>query len=369
MPLYNPKPRHRLARPILEGSDDPLSIDVLAQGYLEWLRVRSYSSYTIEAKGRALHYFARWCEERGVTRATEVTLPLIERYQRYLFHYRTREGKPLSIHSQRSRLAILRPFFKWLMRERYLLANPASEIVIPRRITHLPRDILSAQEAERVLAQPDLTDPTGVRDRAILELLYSTGIRRFELIELKLYHLDLVKGTLFVAQGKGRKDRVVPLGERAQAWLEKYLAEARPQLVVEPDDQTVFLTSVGTKYHPNALTQLARFYVRASGVPKKGACHLFRHTAATLMLENGADIRYIQELLGHGDLETTQIYTQVTIGKLQQVHRLTHPGAQLRRRHLGESEEEALLEDLYRSFGDEAAEEEAEEGEAGEEER
>ena len=103
----------------------------------------------------------------------------------------------------------------------------------------------------------------------------------------------------------------MPIGERAQAWIEKYLRGVRGQLVVEPDDQLVFLTSVGTKYHPNALTQLARFYVRASGVPKKGACHLFRHTCATLMLEGGADIRYIQELLGHSDLETTQIYTHV----------------------------------------------------------
>lgn len=356
MPLYNPPRRNRRARPILQG-DDPLGLDQLARLYLDWLTVRSFSATTIEAKGRCLHYFARWCEERGVGRVAEVTLPLIERYQRHLFHYRTQSGKPLTIHSQRSRLAVLRPFFAWLVRERHLLANPASELVIPRKITNLPRGILSVEEAERVLAQPDLTSPLGVRDRALLEVLYSTGMRRFELLELKLYDVDLAKGTVFIRQGKGKKDRVVPLGERAQAWLEKYLGEVRAGLVVEPDDQTVFLSSRGEKYHPNTLTQTARFYVRAAGVGKVGACHLFRHTAATLMLEGGADIRFIQELLGHSDLETTQIYTHVTIDRLQQVHRLTHPGALLRRRSGEESDEQALLEDLYRSFAVEAAEE------------
>ena len=361
MPVYKPHRARRPSRPILQDTGDPLGLPALAVQYLDWMRVHHFSEYTAESRARLLHYFAEWCKVRGITRASEVTLPVVERYQRWLFHYRKeKDGRPLTIHSQRTRLAILRPFFKWLVRERYLLANPASELVIPRKITHLPKDILSAEEAERVIQQPDLTDPVGIRDRAILEMLYSTAIRRFELIELKLYHLDLVKGTIFIVQGKGKKDRVVPLGERCQAWLEKYLREVRPQLVTEPDDQTVFLTSVGTKYHPNHLTQMARFYVRASGVPKKGACHLFRHTAATLMLEGGADIRYIQELLGHADLETTEIYTRVTIGKLQQIHAATHPGARLRKRREDEkaSDEELLLEAMYRSFAAEAAEEE-----------
>jgi len=356
--VYKPERRTKRAKPILVDDGDALSLPNLARRYLAWCELHHFSSYTTEQRGRLLHYFAEWAKERGITRASEVSLPVVERYQRHLFHYRKeKDGRPLTIHSQRTRLAILRPFFAWCVRERYLLANPASELVIPRKITHLPKDILSAEEAERVLASPDVTDPLGLRDRAILELLYSTGIRRFELIELRLWNVDLVKGTLFVAQGKGKKDRVVPIGERAQAWLEKYLREVRLQLVVEPDEQVVFLTSVGTKYHPNALTQLARFYVRASGVPKKGACHLFRHTCATLMLEGGADIRYIQELLGHSDLETTEIYTQVSIGKLQQIHAATHPGARLRRRSADESDEDALLEAMVASFAEEVPEE------------
>jgi integrase/recombinase XerD len=353
--------RRRKKRPVIEASEDPGALVSLAVEYLDWLRVRNYSETTLEAKGRYLRYFAAWCEDRGITRPTEVTLPLIERYQRWLFHYRTQGGKPLSIHSQRSYLAALRPFFKWLVQQRYILANPASEIVIPRKITHLPRDILTAEEAEQVLRQADLTEPLGLRDRVILETLYATGIRRFELMELKLYDLDLERGSAMIRQGKGKKDRVVPLGERCQAWIEKYLREVRPRLVVEPDDSTVFLNNLGEPFSPNGLTQLVRGYVLESGVGKKGACHLFRHTAATLMLEGGADIRYIQELLGHADLETTEIYTHVTIDKLQAVHRLTHPGAQLRRRDRDAeaSDDELLLEELYRSFAAEAAEEDA----------
>ena len=352
--------RRRTSRPAIEADDDPGSIVSLASRYLDQLRSRHYSETTLEAKGRYLRYFATWCEERGIRRPTEVTLPLVERYQRWLFHYRKpRTGEPLSIHSQRSYLAALRPFFKWLVQQRYLLANPASELVVPRKIKHLPRDILTASEAETVLSQPDLTDPLGLRDRVMLETFYATAMRRVELVALKLHDLDLARGAAMIREGKGGRQRVVPLGERCQAWVEKYLREVRPQLAVEPDGGTVFLNNLGEPFHPNTLTHLVRQYVIASGVGKKGACHLFRHTAATLMLEGGADIRYIQELLGHRDLETTEIYTHVTIDKLQKVHRLTHPGARLERsgRDAEASDEALLLEEMYRSFAVETAEE------------
>lgn len=146
------------------------------------------------------------------------------------------------------------------------------------------------------------------------------------------------------------------MGERCQAWIEKYVADVRPELVVEPDDQAVFLNNLGEPWSLNGLTHMVRQYVIASGVPKKGACHLFRHTAATLMLDGGADVRYIQELLGHEDLETTEIYTHVTIDKLQAVHRLTHPGARLGRRGVGD-EGDVVLDALAAALAAEAAEE------------
>ena len=157
-------------------------------------------------------------------------------------------------------------------------------------------------------------------------------MRRFELINLKLYDIDAERGTIMIRQGKGKKDRMVPVGERALAWVEKYLTDVRPSLVVEPDEGTVFLTNQYEPFTKNRLTQLVRNYVDAADIGKKGACHLFRHTMATLMLENGADIRFIQQMLGHARLDTTQIYTQVSIRKLKEIHSVTHPSAKLKRR-------------------------------------
>jgi integrase/recombinase XerD len=167
-----------------------------------------------------------------------------------------------------------------------------------------------------------------VRDRAILEVFYSTGIRRSELAHLAVTDIDHERATLLVRQGKGKKDRLIPVGERALAWVHRYLAEVRPKLAVAGDDDgTLFLSADGMPFALDALTRLASQYVKASGVPKTGACHLFRHTMATLMLEGGADIRYIQAMLGHAELSTTQIYAQVSVRALQAVHSATHPAA------------------------------------------
>jgi integrase/recombinase XerD len=143
-----------------------------------------------------------------------------------------------------------------------------------------------------------------------------------------------------VRQGEGRKDRVVPIGERALAWIEKYLADVRPQLALEPDDGTLFLAVKGGPFNPDVLTSMVRGYVEASEVGKKGSCHLFRHATATLMLEGGADVRYVQEMLGHAGLNTTQIYTRVSITKLKEIHTATHPGAKLRKASETEQEKE-----------------------------
>ena len=166
----------------------------------------------------------------------------------------------------------------------------------------LPRTIFSAQEAERVLLVPDIQTPVGLRDRAMLETFYSTGIRRRELMQLKLYDVDRERATLTIRQGKGKKDRMIPIGERALAWVEKYLREARPQLAIEPDDATLFLTQYGEPFHPDALSNLARDLIAQANLGKSGSCHTFRHTMATLMLEGGANLRYIQQMLGHAEL-------------------------------------------------------------------
>jgi integrase/recombinase XerD len=163
----------------------------------------------------------------------------------------------------------------------------------------------------------------------MLEILYSSGLRRMELLHLKLYDVDQKHGLVTVREGKGKRDRVVPIGERALAWLDIYLNTLRPEIVRKPDNGIVFLTSNGAQFTPNYLSWLARQYVKSASIGKNGACHIFRHTMATLMLEGGADIRYIQAMLGHVRLDTTQIYTHVSIRKLKEVHEATHPGARL----------------------------------------
>jgi integrase/recombinase XerD len=311
---------------------DPDGMLAWTKRYIEALRVKNYSERTLETRENYLHAFIRWCADRNLTRPTEVTKPMLERYQRYLFHFRRENGRPLTFQTQHKRLVQVRAYFKWLTRQNVLLWNPASELELPKLERRLPRHVLTETEAEKVMLQPDASEPMGVRDRAILEVLYSTGIRRMEVVNLRVFDVDGERGTLIVRQGKGKKDRTVPVGERAALWIEKYLAEVRPELVVPPDEGVLFLTEDGRSLQANRLTQLAREYVNAAETGKKGACHLFRHTMATVMLENGADIRYIQEMLGHVELSTTQIYTQVSIRQLKAVHALTHPTAKLERR-------------------------------------
>ena len=302
---------------------------VLLSDYIAWLRVRNFSDATAGNRAHYIGEFAKWCHERGVSRPCEGTKPLLERYQRRLFHYRKDDGKPLSFPSQLQHLLHVRAFFKWLGKHNHILANPAADIELPRAEKRLPRHILTAAESERVLSLPDVKDTLGLRDRAILEVFYSTGMRRMELIGLKLHDLDEERGTVMIRQGKGKKDRMIPMGARAFAWVRRYMDEARPRLVMPHDDGTVFLTNTGERFEAGRLTQLVRDWIDAAQTGKRGACHLFRHTCATLMLENGADVRFIQQQLGHAELSTTQIYTQVSIRMLKEVHTRTHPGATL----------------------------------------
>jgi integrase/recombinase XerD len=320
------RPKHRSgAKPRGKRPADRNPLNLYMASFLECSGARGLSEQTLQTREAALKRFIAWCDERGLTDPKEVTLPILERYQRYLYHYRKPNGEPLTFGTQQTRLVPLKAFFQWATRERHLLYNPASELILPRLPRRLPKHILSVSDIETILLQPDIATPSGVRDRAMLETLYSTGIRRMELVRLALYEVDTRGGSLSVRAGKGGRDRIVPVGERACRWLDRYLDEVRPLLVTGRDDQRCFLTDFGEPFEKNRLGDLVKGYIERAGFKVIGSCHLFRHAMATHMLENGADIRFIQAILGHNDLDTTAIYTQVSIHKLKEVHAATHP--------------------------------------------
>jgi integrase/recombinase XerD len=320
-----PRKGEILPKAVIGDPSDPEGFAVLRDAYIESLRVQNYSERTVENRISYLNALIIWCEERSLRQPREITKPILERYQKHLLHTKKRDGKPLSFRAQHARLIPVRQFFKWLCRQNLLLSNPASDLLLPRLEKRLPKHVLSAKEAELILNQPDTTEPMGIRDRAILEVLYSTGMRRSELAHLQLFDVDADRGTVMVRLGKGKKDRMIPIGARALGWIERYSEDVRPDLVGEIEDGTLFLTNLGEAFTPNRLTQLVRDYVRAADLGKSGSCHLFRHACATLMLENGADIRFIQQMLGHAKLETTEIYTHVSIRQLKAIHESTHP--------------------------------------------
>ena len=314
------------------GQDDfdrshPFTLANQIDAYLKHLSERNYSSKTLEMRQGSLLTFLRWTHERELVRAEQLTRPILESYQRYLHNYRKLNEQALSIGTQRVRLNSLQTFFSWLCRTHQLQANPAADLELPRKpVRQLPKG-LSLEEMKTVLAVPDTTDPLGVRDRAILETFYSTGIRRSELVNLNVADLDTALQTLRIHDGKGGKSRVVPLGQKSLNWIQRYLDHTRPLLEIGDSEPALYLSGYGSRLNPDYLGNWVTQTVRKSGIGKSGSCHLFRHSCATRMLENGADVRYIQQMLGHASLETTQIYTEVAITALREVHAKTHPSA------------------------------------------
>lgn len=317
----------------------------LVKEFGEWMRVKGFSENTVLGSLDSLRYFFNWADMRGIRQPREVTKPVLERYQRFLYHYRKQNGEPLSFRTQNSRLSYVRNFFRWLARGNYILSNPASDLELPRIEKRLPRSFFSAAEADAIINQANLATPIGIRDRAIMETFYSTGIRRSELARLTVYDIDSERETVLIRDGKGKKDRMVPIGSRALHWINKYLREVRPILAIEPDEGLLFLTKDGLSICLDFLTIMVKRYVEAARIRKKGSCHIFRHSMATLMLEGGADIRFIQQMLGHNRLESTEIYTQVSLRKLRAVFLATHPGANLDGKPPSEAEEEGLGEE------------------------
>ena len=294
----------------------------LLDRFLEQRRVRRYSASSLSKARYELPRFFAHLREQGIRDVRAVSEEHLTAYARHLATCTTRRGVPLSPWSRSSSLSTVRCFFAFLAGDGVILRNPAEAIPLPRA-RRLPRGILRESQARRLMAAPFPASALGQRDRAILELLYGTGIRLGECVRADVSDLDLTAKTLLVRNGKGRKDRVVPVAGRAAAALDSYLAEARHQLATDLTDSALFLSRFGRRLADIGLRAVVAKHGRAVGV--KLTPHALRHICATHLLRGGAGIRHVQELLGHRSLTTTALYTRVELSDLRAVLARAHP--------------------------------------------
>jgi integrase/recombinase XerD len=314
---------------VLTRADD--SLTSLLEAHVQDLRVRRFSR-TVENHARLVlpRLFAH-LGKQGVRDVRAVTAAHVTSYARSLLRYTTRYGRPLALASRVSFLRAVKRFFAFLAKRRIVLSDPARELTLPN-VQRLPRVVLSEAAVARLVAAPAADTVIGKRDRAILEVFYGTGIRLGECQRLDLVDYDPAQKTLWIRNGKGKKDRVVPVPTRAASALDLYLSDARPEQLRHGRETALFLSKSGARLSKDLITLMIRKHARAAGIGVPISAHALRHSCATHLLKGGADIRHIQKLLGHSQLASTAIYTQVEISDLRQVLKRSHPREQRRRR-------------------------------------
>lgn len=308
-----------------DGSNlDPRRFASVLEAVLGELRVRWYSEHLIKQERSVLLRFFDHLEEKRVRDVRAVTEAHVVDYARLLKEKRTAKGEPYSVATLRTYLSAIQRLFRFLLRSGVILQDPTLNLVLPSW-KRLPRAVLNQVHARRLVANPDPLTVRGKRDRAVLELLYGTAIRVGECERLDLRDVDLGKGELLIRSGKGRKDRLVPLLGRAAAAAALYLRDSRPELVKDPKERALFITSRGTRLGVKRIQDLVRSNARAAGITLRVTPHTLRHGCATHLLQNGADVRHVQKLLGHAHVETTAFYTRVVPGDLEKAFAKAHP--------------------------------------------
>lgn len=301
-------------------------MDLLAAQFAEAMASWNWSARTIDAYARAIRFFFDWLSaETEITTLAQLTGETLAAYQVALLSHEKSDGSLLSIKTQHGRLVALKSFFRFLAEEGKLLLNPAAGLRLPKVRRPLPQPLLTPKEAIRFLESVGTATPLGLRDRAIVEVFYATGIRNAELRALETADFDPASATLTIRGGKGDKDRVVPMGPIAAAIVSDYIASARPKLTGGSSVPNLFVSKRGRPLWGANLAEIVARAAAGSGLGKPVRPHRLRHACATHMLRGGADIRHIQKLLGHASLASTQIYTQVEISDLKAVHRRFHP--------------------------------------------
>lgn len=294
-------------------------MDSLISEFIDYLSTeKGLAVNTLESYGRDLKQYQDYLRSDGAS-IQDVSRAKVIDYLLYL----QKQGKATATIARR--LAALRAFYQFLVRQKRLEHDPTADLESPKLERRLP-NVLTVKEVEALLRQPSTGDPAGLRDKAMLELLYATGIRVSELISLNVGDIDLSVQYLRCT-GKGAKERIIPVGSLAVKCVREYLAHGRPKLVSDPDEQALFVNHHGKRLTRQGFWKIVKKYAAKARINKDITPHTLRHSFATHLLENGADLRSVQEMLGHADISTTQVYTHLTRGRLKEVYARAHPRA------------------------------------------
>lgn len=303
-------------------------LDEVIASYIEARLVGGVKEASAAAIRRALEDFRAFLSRREVEDLAEVDETMVQEYLAAVLERsaeRAFSSEPwvyMNAYAYR-----LRPFFAWAMKTGRMLVHPMSADERPRLPQRLPRASLTPEEVRRLLEATDLRTNGGLRDRAMLEILYSSALRRAEVVKMDLRDWNADARTVLVREGKFRKDRMVPVGEVAALWLGRYLAEARPFFEVESSEQAFFLNRYGRRILHGWVSAMVPIHAKAAGLEKRVTPHMLRHACASHLVEAGADLRHVQELLGHSQISTTEVYTRLTQVEVAGAHRRFHPRA------------------------------------------
>jgi len=306
-----------------------MTIRELIPIYLKHLKILGRSYYTIRGAKYGLFDLAGFLEEEKAPCLEDLTSDILYEYQQELAFRLTAKGRLLSLRTQGQSLGVVKAFTRFLKQKDYLIRDPGEAIKLPKKPKRLPKVILSHNEIRKLMDAPNIRTNKGYRNRIILEILYDTAIRRSELSGIKINNLDLNAGFIHI-HGKGDKDRVVPLSKRVCRLVENYNMMVRPEFLQGKDTGHLILNRWGQKMDPNSIWAVVKRCAYLAGIRKTVSTHTFRHTCATHMLKNGAPVRHLQEMLGHESLESTQLYTRVTINDLKKIHAKYHPSESLK---------------------------------------
>lgn len=302
------------------------SMEKLLEEYRRWMAGKGFSERSWVAYSLNLKPFVAYLTRKGVEDVRRVTADNLLEYRVEVVEAKTWMGKPYRYGTVALRIRSVKRFFAWLEETGRVLLNPADRLEEPRKPSRFPVTVLTEEEAEKMLVVPDTSTTTGLREKAVLEVLYSTGIRLGELLALQPEDVDFEGGVVRVNQGKGAKDRVVPLGDAASRCLKAYITQGRPYLMPKDrEEKHLFLSHYGTPLSGVLVERMVRWAARRAGIERQVTPHTLRHTCATLMVRHGAPIQAVSLLLGHTDLTSTQIYTHVAGADLKETHGETHP--------------------------------------------